>query len=254
MMTTDSGFKIVIPARYGSTRLPAKPLISLADKPMIQHVYECALKTPADDILVATDHEAIYEAVKNFGGAVCMTSTAHRSGTDRIAEVAEQQGWDDEVVVVNLQGDEPMTPPENITQVACALAEHPEAGIATLCLQEPYAECSQDPNKVKVVRDYQGYALYFSRAPIPWKRDPADKDVPAWVHVDIYAYRVRFLKQYTQMPACAFESIEQLEQLRALWHGTRIFVDEARQQPGLSVDTLADKVLAEALMAQRNEA
>ena len=245
-MTIDcTNFKVVIPARFSSTRFPGKPLIDLCGKPLIQHVFERAVESGAAEVIVATDDERIRLAAHNFGAEVCMTSEVHPSGTDRIAEVALQLGWNDQDIVVNLQGDEPLTPPQIINQVARNLGQHSNAGIATLCTGIRSVEEVFDPHVVKVVRDARGFALYFSRAPIPWHRDE-HKDLTAQHlrqyqrHLGIYAYRVNFLAQYTRMHPCPLELAEKLEQLRALWNGVHIHVDEAEALPGHGVDTPQD--------------
>lgn len=238
-------FKIVIPARYASSRLPGKPLLDLNGQPMIQHVYQCALKAGAEQVVVATDDKRIVDAVKAFDGEVCMTSTQHQSGTDRLAEVAQQYHWTDETIVVNLQGDEPLTPASLLQQVAENLQQYPQAGMATL--STPLCELDEvmDPNIVKVVRNHQGMAMYFSRASIPWHRDEGHNLCAQHIsvyqrHLGIYAYRVSFLKHYTDMPPCELENIEKLEQLRALYHGTFIHVEQARELPGPGIDTPDD--------------
>ncbi|AHK78891.1 3-deoxy-manno-octulosonate cytidylyltransferase [Ectothiorhodospira haloalkaliphila] len=248
------GFKVVIPARYASTRLPGKPLVVLGDKSMVQHVYERALASGADEVVVATDDTRIEEAVKAFGARVCMTSVHHASGSDRIAEVAARMEWGDEDILVNLQGDEPLTPSAIVRQVADNLADHPEAVIATLCTPITRAAQLYDPHTVKVVRDARDFALYFSRAPIPWERDALDMEVsPALQvcqrHIGLYAYRVGYLKRFTRMESCALERIECLEQLRAMYHGARIHVDVALQAPGAGVDTQEDVERVEMMLA-----
>ncbi len=247
-------FKVAIPSRYASTRLPGKPLIELVGKPMIQHVYARAKESGADEIVVATDDQRIKEVAEAFGAEVCLTSPEHPSGSDRLAEVAEKLGWTDDVIVVNLQGDEPLTPSSIIHQVAENLAQNPEASISTLCTPITTASQMYDPHVVKVVRDERDFALYFSRAPIPWERDALDMESHPEIkacfrHIGLYAYRVGYLKAFTQMAACTLENIERLEQLRALWHGARIHVGEALEPPGHGVDTPEDVQTVEALLA-----
>lgn len=246
-------FRIAIPARYASTRLPGKPLVRLAGKPMVQHVWERARASGIAEPVIATDDERIRAAAEGFGAQVVMTSPTHASGSDRLAEVAELLGWDDEDIVVNLQGDEPLTPPAIVRQVAEDLAAHPQASIATLCTPITAAGAMFDPHVVKVVRDARGFALYFSRAPIPWERDALDMEQqPSAVcfrHIGLYAYRVGYLKAFTRLPPSPIEEVERLEQLRALWHGARIHVGEAVERPGHGVDTPEDVETVEALLA-----
>jgi len=253
-MAEQPRFRIVIPARYASTRLPGKPLAEILGRPMIEHVYRCAQRAGAREVLVATDDSRIAEAATACGAAALLTRADHPSGTDRLAEVAELCGWGDEEIVVNLQGDEPLTPPEILRQVAGNLAARGDAAIATLCTPIDDAGELLDPHKVKVVRDARGFALYFSRAPIPWERDvleiEAQAAARAWRHIGVYAYRVGFLRRYASRPACQLEQLEKLEQLRALWHGERIHVDEALALPGPGVDTVADLALVAALLAR----
>lgn len=240
-------FHVVIPARYASSRLPGKPLLDIAGKPMIQHVYERARASGAEQVLIATDDVRIADAVEGFGGEFCMTSPGHASGTERIAEVARLQGWADDELVVNVQGDEPLMPATLIHQVAEALVREPEADVSTLCERIAHAADLFDPHVVKVVRDRRDYALYFSRASIPWDRDAfsvTTDELPArsehYRHIGLYGYRCGFIKQYVSWPACGLEVMESLEQLRVLWHGGRIHVGVALEQPGHGVDTQAD--------------
>ena len=242
---------VVIPARFASSRLPGKPLRLLAGKPLIQHVYERALAAGFETLIVATDHEQIRQVCESIGATVAMTSSQHETGSDRLAEVVQQQGWADDTIVVNLQGDEPLTPVANLHQLAGNLAQYPSASIATLATPIQSTEEFHDPNAVKVVRDAQGFALYFSRAPIPYPRDGAsDVSQFALRHVGMYAYRAGFLKAFAQMPAAAIEQLEKLEQLRALANGYRIHVDIAKELPGLGVDTESDVQKVEALLRQ----
>lgn len=250
-----TAFKVAIPARYASSRLPGKPLIELAGKPMIQHVYERALLSGAEEVVIATDDQRIFEAAESFGANVCMTSSEHHSGSDRLAELADIRNWSDEAIIVNLQGDEPLTPQSILKQAARGLDEHPDAGIATLCTPITSASQLYDPHTVKVVRDHAGYALYFSRAPIPWERDALDVEAhpehnQAFRHIGLYAYRAGYLREYAQSEPCDLERIESLEQLRALWRGIRIFVDIAEQLPGHGVDTPEDVEAVTALLLQ----
>ncbi|MDX9987941.1 3-deoxy-manno-octulosonate cytidylyltransferase [Thiothrix unzii] len=238
---------LVIPARYASTRLPGKPLRLLAGKPLIQHVHERALAAGFSSVLVATDDERIQAVCEGFGAQVAMTATTHETGSDRLAEVVQQQGWTDDTVVVNLQGDEPLTPVANLYQLAANMAKFSEASIATLAT--PITEIDElfDPNVVKVVRDERGMALYFSRAPVPFQRDAgiAVADY-ALRHIGMYAYRVGFLRVFTRLAMSMPERLEKLEQLRALSNGYRIHVDIAAEIPGLGVDTEADLYKVEA--------
>ena len=240
-------FRVVIPARYASTRLPGKALMPLDGKPIVQWVYERASAAGAHEVLIATDDDLIVSAAHSFGAEVVMTSTGHASGTDRIAEVARLRGWSPASVVVNVQGDEPLMPAALIRQVAVLLAAHANADMATLA--SPITTLSEflDPNTVKVVADAAGRALYFSRAPIPWNRDGApagltsQRDLAgARRHIGIYAYRVAALLRLAALPVSALENSEKLEQLRALEAGFDIRVGEAAQRPGPDVNTLAD--------------
>ncbi|MDT8384161.1 MAG: 3-deoxy-manno-octulosonate cytidylyltransferase [Gammaproteobacteria bacterium] len=242
-------FRVIIPARYAATRLPGKPLVDICGKPMIQHVYERALESGADQVVIATDSAQIEAAVKEFGGDVCLTAATHQSGTDRIAEVADKLGFAEEDIIVNLQGDEPLMPPAVIRQVADNLAQTSLASMSTVCARINTAAELFDPHLVKVVKDKNDFALYFSRASIPWDRDAfasttevLPEDSEHFRHIGIYAYRSGFLQQYTRWPACALEKMESLEQLRALWNGHRIHVAEAVEVPLAGVDT--DKDLA----------
>src|SRR5690606_1180839 len=217
-------FYVVIPARYASTRLPAKPLKMIAGKPMIQHVYERACLSGATRAIIASDDERIRQAAEGFGAAVCMTSAAHNSGTDRLQEVASQLQLTDEDILVNVQGDEPLIPPQVIDQVARLLAANPQASVATLC--EPIHERAdfENPNIVKLVADQSGRALYFSRAPIPFPRDHIatcepglPESLAARRHIGIDAYRVALLNRFDTWEQAPLEKLESLEQLRVLW-------------------------------------
>ena len=239
-MTED--FKIVIPARYESSRFPGKPLADIHGKPMIQRVYEAALDAGGSEVIIATDSTMIGMAAEEFGATVCMTLEEHRSGTDRLCEVAEKLGWQDETVVVNLQGDEPLTPPAIITQVAVNLMKNPEADCATLYTGLS-PEDAIDPNIVKLVADANGFAMYFSRSVIPYIRDPDDATAARLMykrHIGLYAYKVALLRIFRSMKPCELELAEKLEQLRLMWHGMRIHVDEAVSVPGHGVDTPED--------------
>ncbi len=245
-------FVVAIPARLGSTRLPRKPLRVIAGKPLIGHVVERAREAGAAEVVVATDAREIADAVDGLGIAVCMTRADHPSGTDRLAEVARQRGWADELAVVNLQGDEPLAPPSGIRAVAATLAAHPDCPMATLATAIDSAEQLFDPNVVKVVRDARGVALYFSRAPMPWARDAfaqsrqqLPEGLPFLRHIGIYGYRAGFLRAFTDLPQGTLERAESLEQLRVLEAGHRIAVSIAPEPFPPGVDTEADALRVE---------
>lgn len=247
MATPGVSFKVVIPARYASSRLPGKPLLDIAGKPMLQHVYERALESGAEQVVVATDDNRIAERVEGFTGQVCMTSSEHQSGTDRIAEVVRHYGWQAEDIVVNLQGDEPDMPAGLLRQVAEDMQAHDDAVMTTLSADLTERAQLFDPNVVKLVTDAKGYALYFSRAPIPWDRDrfANGDDLPQQVqgysrHIGLYAYRAGFLARYVAWEPAPLERVESLEQLRVLWHGERIHVSRAIELPGVGIDTPQD--------------
>ena len=240
-------FKVVIPARFASTRLPGKPLLDIAGKPMIAHVCERALEADAEQVVVATDDQRIFDTVTALGLQAVMTDPNHQSGTERIAEVAAQLGWADSDIVVNLQGDEPLIPPSYIRDVAKALAGQSQAGIATLAAKIEEADEIFNPNAVKVVLDKNGYALYFSRAPMPWNRasfpdhhQVENSPMPHLRHIGMYAYTVGFLQRYCGWSASPLEAIESLEQLRILWHGEKVLVNIVEQTPEAGVDTEED--------------
>ena len=250
-------FKVAIPARYASSRLPGKPLKLIAGRPMLEHVYRKALASGAAEVVIATDDDRIREVAEGFGASLCMTAADHPSGTDRLAEVTEKLGWADDDIVVNLQGDEPLMPPALMGQVAAALDAHPDAGIATVCTPIHSVQEVFDPHAVKVVLDSRGYALYFSRAPIPYHRDAFSKAHPQHLpaganyfrHIGLYAYRVAVLRHYPKLSPAMMEQAESLEQLRALWHGIRIHVLETRQAPPAGVDTEEDLQRVEVWLA-----
>ncbi len=242
-------FTVIIPARYDSTRLPGKPLLEIAGRPLIGHVHDRAVESGATRVLVATDDSRIADTVAGFGGQVCLTSSSHSSGTERLAEAARQQGLADDEIVVNLQGDEPLLPGALIHQVAALLARFPDADMASLC--EPVTTPSDlfDPHIVKVVMDARGRALYFSRAPIPWHREDfghggrqGSRPLTGnyFRHIGLYAYRAGFLRRYLELAACELERIESLEQLRVLYHGGIIQLGVANCAAGHGVDTEAD--------------
>ncbi len=255
-MSSPQPFVVVIPARHASSRLPGKPLLEIAGKPMIQHVWEQARRSAAQRVLVATDDARIVEACQAFGAEVELTAVEHNSGTDRLAEVARALGLADDAIVVNVQGDEPLIPPAIIDQVAANLAANPQAAIATLAEPISDAQTLFNPNAVKVVSDCNGLALTFSRAPLPWARDAFATDrsqLPAGVpyrrHIGIYAYRAGFLQDFVAWGPCWLEDSECLEQLRALWHGVRIHVADACQSPPAGVDTAEDLARVRAILA-----
>lgn len=243
-------FRVVIPARHASTRLPGKPLLPIAGKPMLQHVYERAMQSAARTVVIATDDARIERAAQDFGATVCMTAAHHESGTERLGEVVERLGWSEDELVVNVQGDEPLIAPTVINQVALDLAQHTDAVVATLAWPLEQFSDMQDPNVVKVVTDCHGYALYFSRAPVPFCRDRrADSSAPEGLrHIGLYAYRAGFLSGYGRLAVSPLERLEKLEQLRVLWHGLKIHVSLAQQMPGPGVDTAEDLARVEALM------
>lgn len=248
MTAGGPSFKVVIPARFASTRLPAKPLLDLGGKPMIARVAERAVLSGAEEVWVATDHVDIQQAAVRHGLSVMLTRADHPSGTDRLAEVVEQRCWGDDVIVVNVQGDEPLIDPELVARVASQLATS-DADIATAAHAIANAADFHNPNVVKVVCRDDGDALYFSRAPIPYPRDhlgrSGSKDAlpagfPAYRHIGLYAYRVRFLRAFSRLTESPLERFEALEQLRALWHGYRIKVAIADSAPSPGVDTEED--------------
>lgn len=237
-------FIVIIPARFASSRLPGKPLADINGKPMVLHVMERAIESGADRVIVATDHPDVFKAVEAAGGEVCMTRTDHQSGTERLAEVIEKYGFSDEDIIVNVQGDEPLVPPVIIRQVAQNLASC-KAGMATLAVPIETAEEAFNPNAVKVVMDINGYALYFSRATIPWERERFAKSKESvgdtfLRHIGIYAYRAGFVRRYVTWAPSQLENIELLEQLRVLWYGEKIHVAVAKAIPSVGVDTPED--------------
>lgn len=253
-------FLVVVPARYASTRLPAKPLADIAGKPMVVRVLEQARRSGAAAVWAATDHDEVLAAVHAHGFQGVMTSPACASGTDRLAEVATRLGWQDDAVVVNVQGDEPLIDPALIHATARALFAHPDASMATVCHPVRTIEEVFNPNIVKVVTDRAGYALYFSRAPIPWARDAwmTQRDVlptalPVARHIGLYAYRVGFLKAYPTLERPAMEVCESLEQLRALWHGYRIVVIPSEEPGAPGVDTYEDLLRVREIFTAKQE-
>ncbi|MTW20884.1 3-deoxy-manno-octulosonate cytidylyltransferase [Allochromatium palmeri] len=243
----DKEFKVVIPARYGSTRLPGKPLLDIGGKPMIQRVVERAQASGASEVVVATDDQRILDVCARLGIDAELTAASHHSGSDRVAEVIERRGWNDDSIIVNLQGDEPCMPPALIDQVAANLAARKEVGLATLAHPIDDSAMLFDPHVVKVVISSAGFALYFSRAPIPWHRDEfrgskarLPKSVDFLRHIGLYAYRAAFLARFVRLAPAPLEIAESLEQLRALWHGAPIHVGLAAEAPGPGVDTPDD--------------
>jgi len=258
-------FKIVIPARYASSRLPGKPLKLIAGKPMIQHTYERALQSQAEEVVIATDDQRIADVVSQFTDDCIMTSAEHSSGTERLAEVLALQNWADNTIIVNVQGDEPLVSPQHINLVADSLKINTKAGMATLATPINTIEEVFDSNIVKLVMDINGNALYFSRAAIPWSRDSftmtsieqqkeqqnvktLSKDSVWYRHIGMYAYRGKALQQYINMQPCMLEKTESLEQLRLLYNGIGIHVSIVHDQPGHGVDIEADLEKVEAML------
>lgn len=248
-------FRIVIPARLRSSRLPEKALADLGGKPLVVRVWEQAMRSGAEEVWVATDDERIAAVVRNAGGNALLTSPDHPSGTDRLAEVVAELQWGSDVIVVNWQGDEPLLPGALVRAVAQKLADHPDAAIATAAVPVRLVAEWCDPNAVKVVCDAQGYACYFSRAAIPWARDyfaaldtkrgqeevsEAAPPVAVWRHLGLYAYRAGFLRRFVSWAESPLEQAEKLEQLRALWYGERIIVHLSDEAPPPGVDTAED--------------
>jgi 3-deoxy-manno-octulosonate cytidylyltransferase (CMP-KDO synthetase) len=249
-------FRVVIPARYASTRLPGKPLADIAGKPMVVRVVEAARNSGASAVIVATDDERVHAAVVAHGHPAVLTRGDHPSGTDRIAEVADQCGWPGDAIVVNVQGDEPLIDPALIRAVAQALADDCEAAIATAAHPIAGMDDFMSPHVVKVATTADGRALYFSRAPIPWHRDGFARqcaELPAGFsarrHIGLYAYRVSFLQRYGSLAPAPIEQWESLEQLRALWHGFPIRVIDCAHPPAPGVDTAEDLARVRALFA-----
>ncbi|MCU4675666.1 3-deoxy-manno-octulosonate cytidylyltransferase [Catenovulum sp. 2E275] len=239
-------YTIIIPARFASTRFPGKPLVEIAGKTMLHRVYKQCKKTTANRVVIATDDDRIAEEADKIGAEICMTDSEHQSGTARIGEVIQTLGIKDDEIVVNVQGDEPFIPSAVIEQVASNMALYTEADMATLAVPIEDAEEIFNSNAVKVVTDKNGYALYFSRAPIPYDRDQFSKQSikqlsPIYLrHIGLYAYRSSFVKQYLNWPASPLETIESLEQLRVLWHGEKIHVGIANEKPPAGIDTPDD--------------
>jgi len=248
-------FHVVIPARFASTRLPGKALLPISGRPMVVRVAEQAAKSGAQQIWIATDHHPIIAAAREHGFKACLTHAHHASGTDRIAEVVEQHGWPDDTIVVNVQGDEPLMPPQLIRDVAQHLHDHPECAMTTACHAIHDEATMRNPNVVKAVLDKRGNALYFSRAPIPWPRDafadkqPMPHELGALRHIGLYAYRAGFLRTYASLASSPLERYEMLEQLRVLWHGHRISLGITPTAPAPGVDTPEDLARVRSLFA-----
>lgn len=238
-------FRVIIPARYESTRLTGKALVDIAGKPMIQHVYERAKESGAESVIIATDSEAIAKVARGFGADVCMTLSTHQSGTERLAEAVEALEYDEDEIIINVQGDEPLIPPEIINQLARDLGENEHVKMASVCEPIQTIEDLMNPNIVKVVLNRRNYAMYFSRSPIPWQAslktgaafDPSDNH---FRHVGIYGYRVEVLKDYANWVESPYEVLESLEQLRALWNGHRIHMCIAGMKLPPDVNTSDD--------------
>ncbi len=252
---------VLIPARMQSSRLPNKPLADIAGKPMVWHVWQRALQADVAGVAIATDSQQVCDVMRGFGAEVVMTKSTHLSGTERLAEASSLLGLSDEMPVVNVQGDEPLISPDVINQIALLLQNHPESSMATLWEPIHDALHLMNPNMVKVVTDQQGYALAFSRSPIPWHRDlfgsqlhadtPLPKAVPFCRHLGIYAYRAGFLRKYAQWPACEMEQVEALEQLRVLWNGYKIILAQACAPTHAGVDTPEDLARVRSMMAEK---
>ena len=239
-------FRVIIPAHYNSNRLPGKALADIAGKPMIQHVYDCALKSGAEDVVIATDDNRISKVVQDFGAMVCMTSSDHQSGTERIAEAVVALSLENDEIVICLQSDEPLITPKAIRKLAEDLNEHDNVKVASLCT--PITDINElfNSNTTKVVLNRRNYALYFSHAPIPWDRSTFNSkeniklNGSHFRHVGVYAYRVGFLEEYLSWDDCPAENLEVLEQLRILWHGGRIHMVISKEKCLLGVDTEED--------------
>jgi len=249
-------FNVLIPARYASTRLPGKPLADIAGKPMVVRVAERAQASGAARVVVATDDQRVIDAARAHGVEAVLTRDDHPTGTDRLSEAARLLGFAPEAIVVNVQGDEPLLEPALIARMANVLAEASDASIATACHPIDDPQEAFNPNVVKVVLDHRNYALYFSRATIPWAREAFGSPVcslppglPLYRHYGLYAYRVEFLARFPTLPPAPVEQFEVLEQLRALWHGFRIVVDITGGTPAPGVDTPADLERVRALYA-----
>lgn len=251
----DGIFRVVIPARLDSTRLADKVLLDIAGKPMLQHVWERAMSSGAEQVIVATDSDRVANVAVSFGAHVCMTRSDCRSGTDRVAEVCSKLNWDNLTPVVNVQGDAPLIPPASIRRVAGLLHRNPHASLATLCVSIKSAEEFSDRNVVKVVFDSKGRAMYFSRAGIPAGGHGQDQDIVwlgAWRHLGLYAYRPEALKYLSQTSPCALEETERLEQLRAMWLGMTIMIEADEEAHGPDVDTAEDLARVSAILRNQS--
>lgn len=254
----NPAIRVIIPARLASSRLPQKALADIAGRPMIQHVFELVKKSRVDSVVIATDSSLIESVARQFGADVCMTSAHHSSGTERIGEVIQAKGYQDQDIIVNVQCDVPMLSPLLINQVAAVLLEKSEASMATL--YEPFTNPKDifNPSFVKVVKDINGYAIFFSRAPIPYFREGFNindlvnsilpNNFPYFNHIGLYAYRAGFVKKYLSWQPSPLEEIELLEQLRVLYHGEKICVAQAKAKQGLGVDTPEDLIRVRQLM------
>ena len=239
-MKPNTPFLVVIPARLASTRLPNKPLADIAGKPMVVRVAERALMSGASRVVIAVDDQSIFDVCKAHGLEVMLTSKDHPTGTDRLSEVVSKLNLQDDEIIVNVQGDEPLIPPDLITDVAQTLSQHPQASIATTALAMHDLAEVNNPNVVKVVMNQSHQALYFSRSAIPFSRNPEQHQAQCYRHIGMYAYRASFLKKFSQLPPAPIEEAEALEQLRALWHGHAIQVLLTDEAPPPGVDTAED--------------
>ncbi len=249
-------FIVIIPARFESSRLPGKPLKAINGKPMIEWTWQQVQRSGAVRTIIATESTEVQRVCEAFGAEVCLTGDQHQSGTERIAEVIEKVGLQDDDIIVNVQGDEPMLPPMLMHQVAEGLQLNPAIPMATLCEPIDCIETVFDPHAVKVSRNIHNLAINFSRAPLPWSRDTFLEDAKSlpenWHykrHIGLYAYRAGFVKQYVTWPECELEQVEKLEQLRVLWHGEAILVLDALCDAGVGVDTLEDLEAVRTLLA-----
>lgn len=243
---------VIIPSRYDSVRLPGKPLADINGKTLIETVYRCAKASLADRVVVATDDERIMEIVKQFGGEAILTSSDHQSGTDRINEAIDILALDENEIIINLQGDEPLMPAELINEIADMLELEPAVPMATACFEITDKEEFNNPNLVKAVFNEDHRALYFSRAPIPWpaQQDFSSNKVLGYGHIGVYGYRAGFVKKYSQWPVCELEKTEKLEQLRALYNGAEIKICLTNALPGPGVDTPEDLALVREILSK----